>query len=129
MSRSPWRPGSRLYFLPLFFLIRLSSVDWPQWRSERDGRCFPRFPVGKRVLTQPLLSQILFLLGSSWFGLSGRPGTRSSFFSFYFKRPTQTSGHGRKVKFRFDLLCFQIEVLVLFEHVPRRLPSVASERG
>ena len=46
-----------------------------------------------------------------------------------FKRPTQTSGHVRKVKFRFDLLYFQIKVLVLFEHVPRRLPSAASNRG
>ena len=32
---------------PLSFLIRLSSVDWPSWRSERHGRCFQRFPLWK----------------------------------------------------------------------------------
>ena len=76
----------------LSFLIRLSSVDWPSWRSERHGHCFPRFPPGKRHLYRSLL--FLLLLWSLRLGfktptlfLPGA-GARRSLFSCFLPRET-----------------------------------------
>ena len=98
-------------FSPLSFLIKLSSVDWPSWRSERHGPSFPRFPLGKRHLSRSLLFQLLFWsfrLGSnSPTLLLPGAGARSSFFSFFFQEtPTQKLGHVQKVKIYFWSLYF-----------------------
>ena len=56
VSHPPWEtPAQGFISSPFYLLIRLSSDDWPPWRSERDGRGCPRFPVAKTVLTQALL--------------------------------------------------------------------------
>ena len=61
MSRLRRRgPGSSLHFLPFLFPARLSPVDWPSVKSERHGRCFPKFPLWKCFMSRSLLFLILF---------------------------------------------------------------------
>ena len=82
----------------LSFLKRLSSVDWPSWRSERHGRRFPRFPLRKRFCLDR--SCYLFVLGSNLrlhFCPGQERGAPSSAVCFQ-ERPTQTSGNVRKLK-------------------------------
>jgi len=56
-------------FSPLSFLIRLLSVDWPSWRSERHWPSFSRFPLGKSFCHDHTCFNSYFDL-SSWVQLS-----------------------------------------------------------
>jgi len=60
---------------PLSFLIRLSSVDWPSWRSERHWSRFSRFPLGKNVCHDHTCFNSYFDL-SSWVQLSESTSAR-----------------------------------------------------
>jgi len=87
---------------PYFSLQGYRPLIGPSWRRERYGRSFLRFPLGKRFLSRSFLFQLLFWsfrLGFSSLTLVlPRAGARGSFFSCLFQdRPTQTSGHVRKV--------------------------------
>ena len=53
---------------PLSFPVRLSSVDWPSWRSKRHERSFQRFPLRKRLLSYSCFNSCLIF--SSWVQLS-----------------------------------------------------------
>ena len=44
VSRPPWETQAQGFFLPFFLPLRLSSDDWPPWRSERDGCGGMSFP-------------------------------------------------------------------------------------
>ena len=73
---------------PLSFLIRLSSVDWPSWRSGRHWRSFSRFPLGKSFcLGHTCFNSYfdLFVLGSTlrlYFCPGQELGASSSAFCF-----------------------------------------------
>jgi hypothetical protein len=88
---------------PLSFVKRLSSVDWPSWRSERHGRSFPRFSLRKNFcLDHSCFGSCfdLFVLGSTLrldFCPGKERGAPSSAVCFQ-EKPTQTSGHFWKVK-------------------------------
>jgi len=60
---------------PLSFLIRLSSVDWPSWRSESHRRSFPRFSLGKAFVSITLVS-VPILIFSSWVHISDSTSVR-----------------------------------------------------
>ena len=60
---------------PLSFLISLSSVDWPSWRSERHGLSFPRFSRGNAFVSTTRVSTAV-LIFSSWVQLSDSTSVR-----------------------------------------------------
>jgi len=71
---------------PLSFLIRLSSVDWPSWRSERNGRNFCEVSSGEKTFVSLTLISTPVLIFSSWVQLSD-----------------STSARGRSEELRFQL--------------------------
>ena len=98
---------------PLSFVKRLSSVDWPSWRSERHGCTFPRFSLRKNFcLDHSCFGSCfdLFVLGST-LRLDFCPGKEqeapSSAVCFQ-EKPTQTSGHFWKVNFSFGFCIFEL---------------------
>jgi len=60
---------------PLSFLIRLLSVDWPSWRSEKHWPSFSRFPLGKSPFHHHSCFNSYFDL-SSWVQLSDSTSAR-----------------------------------------------------
>ena len=108
---------------PLSFLKRVSSVDWPSWRSERHGRSFPRFPLGgETLLSRSILFQLLswsFRLGfnSPTILLPGAKSEEPFLQLFVFKRgPTHYAdvGASPEVKSLVLVFVFWIDDFVLF---------------
>ena len=127
-------PSSRFIFLLFIFPYKaiicwLAIVKWKTWAwlSEVSS--------GETLLSRSLLFQLLFWSFRLGFNsptlLLPGAGARSFFFSCFSQEgPTQTSGHVWKVKSLVLVFVFSwIHVFVFFEHDPRHLPSVASNRG
>jgi hypothetical protein len=118
---------------PLSSLILLSSVDWPSWRGERHGGRFPRIPVWTRCcLWHSCINSCfhLFVLGSTRRLYFCPDSSEERLLQLFVLRQTYADvGACLAVNGLVLSFIFLIDIYVFFEHVPRRLPSVATTTG